>query len=342
LERSFRRLSRGQESVEAAQALAHGLIGDDGVFSKLGMLQRLAQELEEVDPGSGSLRERLVTLTVEAQDLGQEFERLASDFEFEPEEAERVMARMNLWLELQRKMGGSVEAVLQKRAELADRLDQQGDIEGSLVRLDQQAAELEKRLREMARQLRERREKAGCDLATRASKAIGSLGFKRAVFQVRIAPEEKLTARGGSQCQFFFAPNAGQEPAPLHKIASSGEIARVMLALKTVLATIDRIPVLVFDEVDANVGGEIGRIVGERMAELGQKHQVFCVTHLPQVASLARHHLVVEKQQEKGVTEVSITPLQEDRASRVGELARMLGDRRGKSALAHAEELLGG
>lgn len=341
LERSFNRLSRGQELTQSAQNLAESLNGDDGVYLKLGALQRLARELEEIDPSTGMLRERLVALTIEAEDLGQEFQKLAGEFDLEPEEAERVMARMNLWLELQRKMGGSIEAVLEKRAEMADRLEQQGDIEGTLAKLDRQASEAEKRLRGMALALREGREKAACDLSARAVKAIAALGFKRSGFEARVTPEEKLSLRGGSHCQFFFSPNAGQELAPLHKIASSGEIARVMLALKTVLARIDSTPVLVFDEVDANVGGEIGRIVGERMADLGERHQVFCVTHLPQVASLARHHLVVEKQQADDATAVTITAVHENRSGRIGELARMLGDRRAKSARAHAEELLG-
>lgn len=341
LERSFNRLSRGQELTQSAQNLAEGLNGDDGVYLKLGALQRLARELEEIDPSTGMLRERLVALTIEAEDLGQEFQKLAGEFDLEPEEVERVMARMNLWLELQRKMGGSIEAVLEKRAEMADRLEQQGDIEGTLAKLDRQASEAEKRLRGMALALREGREKAACDLSARAVKAIAALGFERSGFEARVTPEEKLSLRGGSHCQFFFSPNAGQELAPLHKIASSGEIARVMLALKTVLARIDSTPVLVFDEVDANVGGEIGRIVGERMADLGERHQVFCVTHLPQVASLARHHLVVEKQQADDATAVTITAVHENRSGRIGELARMLGDRRAKSARAHAEELLG-
>lgn len=341
LERMFQRVSRGQELIQASQALARGLVGDDGVFYRLGSLQRVAQELEEIDASTSPFRERLVALAVEAEDLGQELERLAGDLDIEPGEAEQVMTRMNLWLELQRKMGGSVEAVLRKRDELAERLEQQGDIEGSLAKLDQQAADLEKRLRKTASALLQQRRKAAAELSSMAANAIAGLGFRKASFDVQVVPDEKLTSRGGSDCRFLFSANAGQEPAPLQKIASSGEIARVMLALKTVLAGIDRTPVLVFDEVDANVGGEIGRIVGERMAELGRRHQVFCVTHLPQVASLAQNHFVVEKRQEKEKTGVAILDIHQDRASRVGELARMLGDRRAKSARAHAEELLG-
>jgi DNA repair protein RecN (Recombination protein N) len=128
---------------------------------------------------------------------------------------------------------------------------------------------------------------------------------------------------------------------PLSRIASSGELARVMLALKTVLADLDDVPLLVFDEVDANVGGEIGRVVGEKMAGIAKNHQVLCVTHLPQVAAQAESHFVVTKDQSKDRAVVGIAPIQENRKARVSELARMLGDRTAKSALAHAEELLG-
>lgn len=128
----------------------------------------------------------------------------------------------------------------------------------------------------------------------------------------------------------------------MNKIASSGETARVMLALKAVLAAADATPLLVFDEVDANVGGEIGAAVGRELAALGARHQVLCVTHLPQVAARAARHLVVEKQHTARSTTVTIQPLQDDPAARVGELARMLGDRSAKSAQQHARALLAG
>jgi DNA repair protein RecN (Recombination protein N) len=134
----------------------------------------------------------------------------------------------------------------------------------------------------------------------------------------------------------------GEAPLPLARIASSGELARVMLALKTVLAEVDDIPVLVFDEVDANVGGEIGRAVGEKMAAIAADHQVLCVTHLPQVASLGTQHLVVEKDQNRDRAIVTISSIHDSRENRIAELARMLGDRKSESALAHAAKLLGG
>ncbi|MEM8868685.1 MAG: DNA repair protein RecN, partial [Verrucomicrobiota bacterium] len=178
-------------------------------------------------------------------------------------------------------------------------------------------------------------------LSSKAEALLKSLGFKKAQLRIEVLSESELHDYGDSRCSFQFAPNAGQERLPLNKIASSGETARVMLALKTVLAETDSTPLLVFDEVDANVGGEVGRSVGAELARLAGQHQVFCVTHLPQVASLADSHFVVTKTQSDEATSVSIAPIHVDRSQRLAELARMLGDRSSASALAHAEELLG-
>jgi DNA repair protein RecN (Recombination protein N) len=162
----------------------------------------------------------------------------------------------------------------------------------------------------------------------------------KAEFRVSITDAPGLGPTGDCGCEFLFSPNVGEAPLPLSRIASSGELARVMLALKAVLADLDSVPVLVFDEVDANVGGEIGSVVGERMAAIAERHQVLCVTHLPQVAAHASSHFVVLKDQSGDRAVVTIEAIHGDRKARVAELARMLGDRNAKSALAHAEKLL--
>jgi DNA repair protein RecN (Recombination protein N) len=221
------------------------------------------------------------------------------------------------------------------------RLEIQGDLEGTLSKLEKQISDAERAARKEAQTLRALREKAAKELAKVAAKGIAQLGFKKADFQVRIVPLADLGPMGDCSCEFLFSPNVGEAPLPLSRIASSGELARVMLALKTVLADLDDVPLLVFDEVDANVGGEIGRVVGEKMAAIAKNHQVLCVTHLPQVAAQAESHLVVTKDQSKDRALVTIEPIQGSRKTRISELARMLGDRNAKSALVHAEELLG-
>jgi DNA repair protein RecN (Recombination protein N) len=341
LERDFSRMSRAQEIIELALALAGGLTGEEGVQGRIASLLREARQLEAVDPASQPLAERLSSAAVELNDLGSEFAALSQQLQFDPEQAEQLAGRMNTWLELKRKHGGDLLAVLDACEEMRRRLEVQGDLAGAMVKLEKQISDAERAARKEARVLRGLREKAAKELAKVAAKGIAQLGFKKADFQIRIVPLAELGAAGDSSCEFLFSPNVGEAPLPLNRVASSGELARVMLALKTVLADLDDVSLLVFDEVDANVGGEIGRVVGEKMAAIAQNHQVLCVTHLPQVAAQATCHLVVTKDQSKDRAIVHIEPIQASRKARVSELARMLGDSKANSALAHAEELLG-
>jgi DNA repair protein RecN (Recombination protein N) len=311
------------------------------VQARVAALLREARHLESIDPASKALADRLASAVVELGDLGGEFAGLSAQLQFDPEQAEQLAARMNTWLELKRKHGGDLAAVLAAREEMRRRLEVQGDLEGTLARLEQQIGEAARAAKKQAQALRALREKAAKELAKIAVKSIAQLGFKKADFQVRIVPLAELGPSGDCGVEFLFSPNVGEAPLPLNRVASSGELARVMLALKTVLADLDDVPLLVFDEVDANVGGEIGRVVGEKMAAIAKNHQVLCVTHLPQVAAQATCHLVVTKDQSKDRAVVTIEPIQASRKARVSELARMLGDRTAKSALAHAEELLG-
>jgi DNA repair protein RecN (Recombination protein N) len=329
-----------QELTGLSEALVNGISGDDGLLGRVAQRIREARQLEMLDPASKALADRLTSVSVELADLGAEYAALGQNLVFEPEQIEQLQTRMNVWLELKRQHGGGVAAVLAAREEIRRRLDLQGDLEGALIRLDARIADAGKAARKQAESLRLLRERAARELAKAGAQAIAPLGFKSADFRVQLATLPELGPTGDCGCAFLFSPNAGEAPLPLARIASSGELARVMLALKTILADLDDIPVLVFDEVDANVGGEIGGIVGERMAGVARKHQVLCVTHLPQVAAHAANHLVVTKEQEKGRTVVGIEPVHGDRKARVSELARMLGDRGAMSALAHAEELL--
>ena len=341
LERDYNRISSAQELVSLASACSEGMIGEQSANDLLGGVLLRLEEMVELDEGSQSLLERAQSLQIELQDLGEELGHLVNDYDFDPEAIEAATERMNLWQELRRKYGGSVEAVLSKREELAQKIEIQGDLEGVLAKRRKASVDLESELKKQAQKLTASRRKSAKILAQKAADLLQALGFKKARLEIELIADAKLHDYGDSHCQFLFAPNAGQNLQPLNKIASSGETARVMLALKTVLAEADATPLLVFDEVDANVGGEVGRAVGAELARLAKKHQVLCVTHLPQVASLAHNHYVVTKSQDKDSTAVNIASLGDSRSDRLEELARMLGDRKSASARAHAEELLG-
>ncbi len=340
LERDHARSSRAQELAALLGQLESGL-SSDGLGEVMPKLLKAADDIARIDADAGSLRDRLNSLAAEAEDIRADFARLGRGLSSDDESAAELDGKMNLWLEFRRKYGPGAEAVREKREALRRRLASQGDVEARVAKLKVEAAKVEKDLRKQAEALRAARTKAAEKLATAARKMLGSLGFKKADLRIEVAVAE-LGPYGADAVRFLFCPNAGQDLLPLDQIASSGEAARVMLALKTVLAAVDRTPVLVFDEVDANVGGEIGAQVGRELAALGKGHQVFCVTHLPQVAALGHAHLVVTKTQDDKSTTVEISPVHGKRKDRESELARMLGDRASKVALSHARELLDG
>ena len=342
LERDFNRMSQAQELIQLAQQCEAAVNGEDALAERVSAFVGQTHHLAELDPDSESLSERANSLLLELQDLGEEIGRMAGDFDFDAEAIEVVNERMQLWQELRRKHGGTVELVLAKREELAGKLALQDDLEGVLSERRAAAEKMEANLRKSAKALRKARTASAKVLGEKAGGLLEALGFKKAQLAIEMVPLESLTDCGDCACRFVFAANAGQDLMPLNKIASSGETARVMLALKTVLAEADATPLLVFDEVDANVGGEVGRAVGAELARLGKKHQVFCVTHLPQVAALAQQHFLVTKTQDADSTEVEIAPIHDSEAGRIDELARMLGDRSSDSARAHAKELLAG
>jgi DNA repair protein RecN (Recombination protein N) len=340
LERDFTRLSKGQELAAFASQLETGLSGEDGATAQFPELVRAARELAALDASATPLVQRLEAAVVELQDLGGDFARLGAGLDFDEETARALSERMSLWLELQRRYGADPVALRAKRDELARKVAAQSDIEGTLAKLAAEAAAREKALRREAAKLRAARAEAAQSLEKKAARLLKALGFKQAGLQISVTAAPELREHGDTQVEILFAPNPGQAPLTLSKIASSGETARVMLALKAVLADADATPLLVFDEVDANVGGEIGAAVGRELAALGARHQVFCVTHLPQVAARAARHLVVEKSHAGRTTSIAIREIQGDIAARVDELARMLGDRAAKSAQQHAKVLL--
>lgn len=340
LEIDFNRVASSQDLIGLSSELGSGLIGDDGVVASLSPLLSTAKEAAEMDSSLGELADRLEGVILEIQELGAEYEIVGSSLDFEPEFAEQVQSRMTDWQEFRRKYGRNVAEVLEAREEMLSKIESQGDIEGALDRLHEKADKEESVLETMASGLSRKRKKAGEELARKAEVVLLELGFKKGKCGLNLVKQSSLKSYGDAVPELLFSPNVGEPLKPLNKVASSGELARVMLALKTILANVDSVPVLVFDEVDANVGGEIGKMVGQRLKGIGANHQVVCITHLPQVAALGDNHFVVEKDQSGDRATVCIEKLDAGDDSRIIELARMLGDREAGSALSHAKELL--
>jgi DNA repair protein RecN (Recombination protein N) len=338
-----RGLLRRVDSLRAAagagaEALAPEAADGTGAALALAEAERLADGVAGVDPELDGLLERLRALRIEAEDLGAELRRYADGLEAEPGRLEEVEARLDGYERLERKHGGSVEAVLAHaercRAE-RDRLES-AEVDLERVGADLGAAEAEER--ELAAELGAARRKAAPRLAKAVLAELRRLAMEDASFAVRVDEREELGATGADRVELTVAPNPGVPAGPLREIASGGELSRVMLALMSV-ANAGGAGTLVFDEVDAGVGGQTARAVGERLRRLSEGRQVVCITHLPQIASLADSHFRIEKEAGAGGTRATVEALAGPDV--VGELCRMLGaDSSDSGARKHAEELL--
>ena len=322
----------------AQQALGALSESDDALLAMAGHVGRSLHELARLDPGAGelgSLHEQAVELL---HDLQNRLSSYAERIDLDPDRLRELEDRVNLLHSLRRKYGGTVADVIAFGADARERAERLENAAQSRTRLDAELAGVDRDLRAAGRELTAARRQAVPRLVKAATAQLKDLGFKQSQFGVELRPLDEPVRSGFDAGEFQFAPNPGEPARALRAIASSGELARVMLALKTVLAAQDDVPVLVFDEVDANVGGETAHAVGDKMRQIGKRRQVLCITHLAPVAAAGEAHLVVAKAVRDGRTVTEIAEVQG--AERVAEVARMLGG--GAAARTHAEALLDG
>jgi len=333
----WRRSSNSSRLVEHAAAASATLAGEDGILERLSEVQRLVRELEKIDPSITDRTASLETAVVELQDLESNLTDYADDLDINPTEAAALEERINLLESLKRKYGPSLNDVVQRRDDAAARLDTIENRGEKLEKLEQEVTACRSKLDKVGKQLTTSRTKAAPKLAKEIASQLKDLGFKQSSFESPLVPLAEPSSQGLESVEFQFGPNPGEPLQPLRQIASSGEISRVMLAVKSALADQDDTPLMVFDEIDANVGGEVARAVGIKMAALGTRHQVVAITHFPQVAATASLHFVVEKEVTSGRTRSRIFPVEGE--TRIQELVRMLGGG-GKQARAMAASLL--
>ncbi len=346
-ERSRLRQLDGLLAAAGAGAEAITPSGDEpGVAALLAGTESLAGAVEGADAELDALAERLSALRLEAEDVGAELRRYADSLEAEPGRLDVVEERLELYDRLERKHGGSVVAVLAHaercRAERAAL--ERAEVETE--RAEAALAEARKERDGLARRVGVARRKAAPRLAERVREELAALAMDNAAFEVLVEPRgdgadgaaAEIGPTGAERVEFMLAPNPGVPAAPIRDAASGGELSRVMLALMTVAGTGESRTV-VFDEVDAGVGGQTARAVGERLRALGDTRQVLCITHLPQIAALAGAHFRIEKSAETDTALTTVEALQGDGV--VAELCRMLGaEASDTAARRHAKELL--
>jgi DNA repair protein RecN (Recombination protein N) len=340
LESEASRREHAEELAAGAAKLHDVLYGGEGaVADRVSEARDLLDRLKGFDATLEDARPMLDEAYHALSDVGRRMGDYASSVDHDPGRLEEVRGRLDVIFRLKRKYGPDLSDVFETRDRLRSELSEleEADHELEEARRNLEAARAD--LAATSAGLTMERTAASDRLASAVAEILPELGLPGAEFEVRLRPLDAVGVNGGEAVEFLVSPNAGFEPMALARIASGGELSRVMLALKAVLATVDRIPVLVFDEIDAGIGGVVATAVGRKLADVAARHQVFVVTHLPQLASRAEGHLLVSKGEEGGVAATRVEGLSGD--ARVEEIARMLGgDPESSTSREHARELL--
>ncbi|MFL5573966.1 MAG: DNA repair protein RecN [Gemmatimonadaceae bacterium] len=340
LEDEARVLENADELRTLASSLNDLLSGEEGsVLSQLGAAQRPLAAIERIDPSAARMQELFDAGFYALQELARSVEDYAGSVDLDPDRLEEVRQRRDRLFGLLKKYGPTLDDVIEAGRSARAELDLIDTAQFDLANLTAREADARRRLSAEAEKLSERRHSAAKKLAKAVDTLLPPLGMPDGRFVVTLIARDEPTAEGAEDVEFRVALNVGHEDRPLARVASGGELSRVMLALKTILARVDRVPTLIFDEVDAGIGGRVGLQVGDTLRRVAKEHQVFAISHLPQIAARAHHHIVVAKGAKGGVTTADITVL--DGTNRVNEIARMLGgDPESKVSRAHAKELL--
>lgn len=339
------RLGASRRLAELALQAQERIQGDpDGILVNLALMERALGELAQIDPameGTGRLASEAKVLLKEVADSIRGY---AEGLEADPLRLNVIEDRLAVIQKIKKKYGGTIEAALETQARVKQELDRLRQSDSELDRYDRLVGEQQHTLSALARALSVKRAEAANRLTKLVGKELSALKMGSVRFLVQVmpsGPDEVYGPDGSDRVEFLLSTNAGEPLKPISRIASGGELSRVMLAVKSVLADVDHVPVLIFDEIDTGVGGAVAATIGKRLRELGRYHQVLCITHLPQVASQAQHHVSVEKSDVKGRTVATVRSL--TGISREGEIARMLGGERitSKTRSAAAELIAG-
>ncbi len=338
IESRHRIAANGARLVELCGGIADRLgEGEGGIMTALREVAKMVHELEKYDPKLAEVFAGFESAHIELREMESSVRDYAEGIEIQPEELARLEQRIHTIQTLKRKYGSAVKDILAFQEQAESKLAKMENRGEALERLKKQAEIERAEVNKLGAQLSAKRKQAAPKLAKDISTHLADLGFQRAVFEVPLIKRDEPARDGLEEVDFQFAPNPGEPLKPLRLTASSGEMSRVLLAVKSALAKQDAIPLMVFDEIDANVGGAISEAVGRKMAALAERHQVIAITHMPQLAGLAKSQFVVTKEFDAKRTRSTLSEVKGK--DRITELARMLGGK-AESAKAHAESLL--
>ena len=344
LEAEIRRLSHAERLVENA-AEASDLLSEDteeglAVLSTLARVTHALDEIARYDDGLANAQTMIEEAYISLQEASYEVRDYLDGIDADPVRLDRIQTRMDVLDHLKKKYGGTISAVLDRLSSVRRELESVDSFDMDMAQLDKDIAALYKQMKAMARALTQRRQKVGMALSEDIVRELQGLGMEKARFRIVVTPEEKYTSRGADSLAMLFSANVGEEEKPLEKIASGGELSRIALAIKSIVAARDTGGTsMVFDEIDAGIGGRTAQMVAERIAFVAHYKQVLCITHLPQIACMADEHLYIAKSVKGDATVTQVEALSAD--ERVREIARMAsGDDVTEAALANAREML--
>lgn len=316
------------------------LYGDeDGcVCDNFGEVIHFLKEAAVLDTTLSDLAERMENVYAQLEDGAREWKRYTEQLEIDPEGLEEIEERLQTLYRLKRKYGGSIEAVLDFYQKSTEELDFLKNSEEKTAQLQKESEQIAQQMRDIAAEMTKIRKNIAKQVQTQVENALHDMQMIQAKFEISIEPQPQFTSDGLDKVEFLIAANAGSDLRPLAKIASGGEMSRVMLALKTVLVDADKIGTFIFDEIDTGVSGKTARKVGEKLHFLAKKRQILCITHLPQIAAMADSHYLIEKKETEGCTTTTVSAL--DREASYLEVARLIGGEEiTETALAAAKEL---
>ena len=325
LETSYRRMSNSRQIVEAASR-AYQLTGDgedQTAADAVGRAVRELRSIEEYDDNAKSLVAELEQIDGLLNDFNRNIAEYLSDMEFDGEVFAQTQERLNLLNHLKLKYGGTIEAVLEYQQQQAQRIEKLQNMDAYREQLVYKLARQKEELERLCSKISAIRQKEAKKLAGDMVKALTDLNFLEVKFEIQVRHKEEYAANGYDDVEFMISTNPGEPMKSLGSVASGGELSRIMLAIKTVLASRDRIPTMIFDEIDTGISGKTAWKVSEKLGALSRSHQIICITHLPQIAAMADAHYRIAKQAVNQKTETGITRLPQEEV--VEELARMLG-----------------
>lgn len=341
LQAEHRRIANAQRLAENALEASAIIAGSDGEAGIVSLLSRAVRCLEDgvgIDESLQPMLEAVRSAYYELTEAQHDLSKYVDNLEFNEERLQEIEERLETLRNLKRKYGTTIQEVIQYGKETAEKLHQLTHSEELSESLEQEIVQNTKVLTELSKTLSDRRHLAAKEFQETTLAELTDLGLSRTRFEVLVSPTEP-SSKGADRVEFMISTNPGEPLRPLAKVASGGEVSRVMLAIKSAMAKRGSLPTMVFDEIDVGVGGRTAHVIAEKMAHLAEKAQILCITHLAQLASRGQNHFYIEKQATNDETRVVVTPLTPE--NRVFEIARMMGAvELTDSALQHAKEML--